>query len=40
MVNHCPACGTTKIYETKEKLVCRECNYVHKTKYSPEDEDE
>ena len=31
MTTRCPACGSTSIYEDLEKLVCRRCNYIHKT---------
>lgn len=38
MVNtNCPACNSTKIFETKDKIICKNCNYIHKTKVTPKE---
>jgi len=40
MVTRCPSCNSTSIYEDGEKLVCRRCDYVHKSNKLIKEENE
>ena len=31
MIKKCPVCNSTQFHQTKEKAICRNCGYVHKS---------
>ena len=40
MVTRCPACNSTKIFEDKDNLICRNCNFINKSNKRIEEENE